>query len=940
MARDRGGDQVSQNVRASGHGQVNAAARDLHIHHHYAPDAGSAPQAPMTLPAAPALLVGRTEETAGLLELLDPRSRESKAVVVSAVHGLGGIGKTALVLDAAHQAVGRGWFPGGAVFVALRGYDPAGQVTAAQAVDILLRALGVRDEDLPPGYEERVGLYQSELARRADQDTSVLVVADDVASADQVRPLIPAQDVHRLLVTSRDTLASLPARLMSLDELQPGPAAEMISGILTLARPGDTRPANESPALNQVVEHCGRLPLALQIAAAILVGDPGLPIASLAADLADERTRLDRLHYEEMSGRSTAVRAAFELSYRRLNPGQQSLFRLLSLNPGPDISTDAAAVLAVCPTAEARRLLAALARAGLVTESPAGSGRWRRHDLIAVYAAELAERQDIDRLDQARSRLLEHYSAMAEAAATDFRALPDDPRSGRFTDREDALAWLDAERPNLVAAVAQAAPAHPRTAVALTKSLAGYLDWRRHVDDAIATGEQALTAARQLGDRSGEAATLHNLGIALRTARRFPEAVDAQTQALAIRRQIGDGNGEGDALTGLGGTLWQVRRFDEAVDALNRAIAIHRETGDRHGEGLALGNLGRALVGERRFQESIDVHHRAVTIFQETGDRHREGTALGNLGAALAGEGRYKEAINAYAKAGAIFQNMGDRHGEAGALTNLGRALKDIGLFAEAIDALTCAVTVYRETGDRHGEGIALENLGSALGGADRPDEAIDAHNCAIAISRETGDRHGEGIALNNLGRALRGEGRFDEAIDAFTRAIAIYREVGDRHGEGGALHNLGDSLRDGGEAAKAIDRYTQATVIFNEIGDRPDEGAVLINLGGVLREVGRYEEAIEAATRAAVLFREVDNQYLVGGALNNLGTVLHEAGRPEEAVDAFTQAAAIFGEIGERTAEEKALANLSRVVREGRRRGARSGWRGALDRLRGTGDR
>ncbi|GAA4624924.1 AfsR-like transcriptional regulator TcrA [Actinoallomurus vinaceus] len=925
--------RVSQRGKASGHGRVTLVGRDQHVHHHHGD--GSAPRVPMTLPAASAHLVGRTDETAGLLELLAPRRPETRAVVVSAVHGLGGVGKTALVLDAAHQAVGRGWFAGGAVFVALRGYDPAGPVTAAQAMDVLLRALGVRDEDLPPGYEERAGLYQSELARRADQDAPVLVVADDVASAEQVRPLIPAQDVHRLLVTSRDALGSLPARLVSLDELRPGPAAGMIGGILTLARAGDTRPADQSAALDQVVERCGRLPLALRIAAAILVDDPGLPIASLAADLADERTRLDRLHHEEAGGRSTAVRAAFELSYRRLNPAQQLIFRLLSLNLGPDIATDAVAALAACPAADARPLLAALARAGLVAESPAGSGRWRRHDLIAVYAAELAERQDADRLDQARSRLLDHYSTMADAAADDFQALPRDPPSGRFTDREDALAWLDAERPNLVAAVARATTAHPRAAIVLARSLAPYLARRRHLDDAIATGELALTAARRLGDQKGEAATLHNLGNVLEAARRFPEAIDAFTHALAIRRQTEDRRGEGHALTALGGAYQGVRRFEEAIDAHGRAITLFQESGDRRGAGMASANLGSALASVRRFDEAIDALTRAVTIFREIGDQYNAGLALNNLGSVLARERRFREAIKAYFRAGAIYQDAGDQHGEAGVLSNLGSLLKDIDRFDEAIEALTRAVTGYRETGDRYREGIAWDNLGSALKGADRLDEAIDAHTRAIALYRETGDRHGEAIACNNLGRALRVEGRFEEAVDVLTHAVALYRETRDRHGEGGALHNLGDALGDGGEVGKAIDSYTKAALVFNEIGDRHGEGAALINLSGALRQAERSDEAIDVTTRAAALYREAGTPFLVAGALHNRGNLLDEEDRLDEAADAYTQAAAIFGEIGDRDAEQRSLTHLSRVQREARRRGARNGWRGALDRLR-----
>jgi hypothetical protein len=211
--------------------------------------------------------------------------------------------KTALVLHVAHEAVARGWFPGGVVFIAMRGYDPAGLVGAEQAVGALLRALGVADEDLPPTPAEQTGLYHSQLARRADQGTGVLVVADDVSTAAQVQVLIPARAEHRLLVTFRHTLGSLPARLVALDELASGPAADLITGALTWARPGDGRAQAEPVALAEVAGQCGRLPLALRIAAAILVADPGLPIAGLAAGLADARTRLEALRYDDGGSR-------------------------------------------------------------------------------------------------------------------------------------------------------------------------------------------------------------------------------------------------------------------------------------------------------------------------------------------------------------------------------------------------------------------------------------------------------------------------------------------------------------------------------------------------------------------------------------------------------------------------------------------------------------
>lgn len=338
----------------------------------------------LRLPAEPTHLAGREEEAEAVLALLAPSSRARAATVVSVLSGLPGIGKTALALHVAHRAVARGWFPGGAVFLHPRGHDPAGPVGAQEAAGALARALCV-DEAMTP--DEQTGLCQAALNRLADEGRVVLLVADDVSSAVQIEHLVPARSEHRLLVTSRHLLTgpSLRARLFGLDEMAPSGAAELIAEALRHARPDDPRP-QEADALAELALHCGHHPLALQIAASLLATDPGRPIAALAAELADATTRLDVLCYED-GGHTTAVQAAFHLSYQRLLPHHRQLFRQLALHPGPDISTDAAAALWAQSRTRTRYGLAALARAGLLAEQPVGSGRWRMHDLLRGYAA-------------------------------------------------------------------------------------------------------------------------------------------------------------------------------------------------------------------------------------------------------------------------------------------------------------------------------------------------------------------------------------------------------------------------------------------------------------------------------------------------------------------------------------------------------------------------
>ncbi|MGW1469602.1 regulator [Streptomyces sp. NPDC002308] len=456
-----------------------------------------------TLPPAPAHLVGRNKESEHLLKQIDPADRGSSAVIVSAVAGLAGIGKTALAVYTAHEAVSRGWFPGGVLFVTLHGYDPDQHVDAGTALGMLLRGLGVREESLPSTIDEQRGLYQAELAARSERDEPVLVIADDASSTSQVLPLVPGHQGHRLLITSRDTLdpVALASRPLGLGELENGPAATLITNFLSRVNPHDPRPGREPAALDEIVAHCGRLPLALQIAAAMLVADPGQPLSAVADQLKAEHTRLATLHFDDGQGYSRAVHAAFDLSYQRLPPEQARLLRLLSCSPGPDISTEAATALNNAP---ARPLLAALTRANLLREQPVGGDRWRAHDLIRLYSHDQHQKADSDESRQGDlTRLLEHYEKTADAADDHLQMLRVNPLPERFNDQSAALAWLDAERLNLLSAIPAAAH-RPTVLINLSLSLGRFLRRRRYFDDALTVAGQALTAARELNDRHYE----------------------------------------------------------------------------------------------------------------------------------------------------------------------------------------------------------------------------------------------------------------------------------------------------------------------------------------------------------------------------------------------------------------------------------------------------
>ena len=671
-----------------------------------AQQAAAAPVALAQLPPLAAGFTGREGELGRVAGLLSP-SAGPGAVVVSAVAGLAGVGKTTLAVHAAHAAREAGWFAGGVLFIDLHGYDQE-PVQPGQALDALLRALGVAGEHVPEGAEQRAGLYRSVLAQAGEP---VLVIADNASSEAQVRPLLPGPGPHRVIVTSRHTLAGLGARLLDVTVLGQVAAVELLDTVVRAARPGDDRVSGDPAAASRLAGVCGGLPLALQVTAALLVADPALAAAELAAGMADEVRRLEALRYDDGSGVSApSVAAAFELSYRQLDADAARLFRLLPAAPGPDVSTQAAAELAGWPASRARAVIGRLARAHLV--EPGGMrGRWRMHDLLGVYARQVPEGSPGER-EEAFGRLLAWYLRYAQASDAHLRALAGTAVPAEFTGRDDALGWLDAERPGLIATVAVAAAAgRHREAMRLPLCLSEYLMWRRRFDDWLAITAVCRDSARHLNNKGNEAAALTNLGNALHGVRRFEEAVSAYQDAAAIYREADDRRGEGKALNNLALSLVEVRRFEEAVSASQDAVAIFREAGDRHGGGRALNNLGIALLEVRRFEEAVSAHQEAVAIFREAGDRYGEGRALANLGLALWGVGRFEEAISAHQDAVAIDRETGNRHSEGLALVGLGLVLAEVKRFEEAITAHQDAVTIFRETGDQHWESIALGNL-------------------------------------------------------------------------------------------------------------------------------------------------------------------------------------------------------------------------------------
>ncbi|MEV6765978.1 tetratricopeptide repeat protein [Streptomyces sp. NPDC051105] len=757
-------------------------------HHHYVAHGHSALR---SLPGPVSGFVGRHDELRSLLETLGAGTRSHGTVLISAVAGLGGVGKTALALQAAHAAQDQGLFPAGAVFLDLHGYDDV-PLAPEQALEQLLRALAVPAGHIPASADARAGLYRSVLAGTAEERGALLIVVDNASHPSQVRPLLPGHPRHRVLVTSRDTLSQLGAHLLHLGVLPAEQGVEVLATAVTAADPRDTRIAREPEDARRLGALCGQLPLALHIAAALLINDPGKPVAELADELADAAGPLDNLYDGER-----AIRATFDTSYDRLAPGPARLFRLLAIAPGPDTGTEALGALAGAEPAP--REVDALVRAHLI-ETGSRRGRWRMHDLVRAYGAAraMADASSVAEVHAARDRLLGRYQERVTDGTAHLKpTAASTTRHNGFTDREEALAWLDTERDGLVAAAQWAAdPAHAEPAVRLALSLYDYLGWRRHYDDAAIVYRYAARGAHLLGDQEREALAYDNLGIALRQLRRLDEAVDAHHRALRTCRELPSPpgtareapRGEGRALYNLGNAYLEARRYDRALTAYLEAETLLRGGGVRSLAAMAQNGIGVVHLMTGHFAESVRRLDSAQNVFRSLGETIPEGIATNNRGRARRALGQFEASCRDHLRSIALFRPLGQAERVATACNDLALALREMGRTAEALERHAEALNLVRQHTERYREAMVLNDLGETLCRAGRPEEAADCHGRALALFRDIfHDPYGQARSLDLYAAAVEGTGALDEARRARREAAARYGEAGaDAGGEGG----------------------------------------------------------------------------------------------------------------------------------------------------------
>ncbi|HEY3952766.1 MAG TPA: tetratricopeptide repeat protein [Streptosporangiaceae bacterium] len=810
---------------------------------------------PDTLPPDAAVFVGRDAE----LRLLTADHDGRPAIAV--IQGMAGVGKTALAVRAARLVSAR--YPDGMLYLNLHSHDPGGgRLGPADALQRLLQMLSVPAAQIPETTGQRAALWRAQVARRR-----AVVILDDAAGHDQIRPLLPSgggpgqktppSGRCLILITTRRRLADVGGTCsVSLDVLPTDEAVTLLRRIAGEALAGDAGQAA------QAVRLCGRLPLAIQLTAGRLGRDGPADLASLVEELAQPPGWLGGT-----GAASPEVIAAFDLSYRALEAGHQRFFRRLGASPCVRVSLPTATALAGCTFAEAEKALATLLDYHLLARAP--GGQYQFHDLIRGYATACAVRDDHEgERRQAVTRLLDYYLHMAEeadrmlhparrrprlqagqlpvdipAAAPGGRApAPGRPARGSAVPApgsavpvlgtaEDTSAWLAAEWRSILEA-ARYAGRHEwkRQCADLTYLVAGFLEISACWEEAIAAHALALQASRDLGDPARIVRAALALSAARQQTGQHEAAIALAEEAAAICRSRADKRGEAEALDQLGLAHQRTARSREALAYFEEARIAYRTAEDPHGVAGTLSHSGIACWHLGRHTEAGEHLDAALAAYRQAGDRRGEAKVLNNLGKVRLGKGYHRDALDAYEKSLEIFREIGGAQNQAILHHNIGSVHHYKGSYPEALAACRRALAIYRETGDLPNEADVLNDIGAIYQSAACPDEALRQHQKALRIAEEVGDQSQQLIALQMIADIHRGEGRHGEALGHYASAMRLAREIGDQYEEGKILEGMAESALSTGRPGAARIAFRQALDIYQRLG-APEAASVRIRI-------------------------------------------------------------------------------------------------------------
>ncbi|MET8910312.1 BTAD domain-containing putative transcriptional regulator [Micromonospora sp. NPDC004551] len=688
---------------------------------------------------------------------------------VRVVDGMAGSGKTSFVIHLAYRLAGR--YPDAQLFIDLRGHAEGVPVDPADALTALLRQLGVPAGRIPTDHDARAELWQRELrGRRA------VIVLDNAAGGDQVRPLLPAGPGSVVLVTSR--------RRLSTGDVGPSvplPVLTSAEAVQLLARTaGKERVGEEPEAAAEVVRRCGHLPLAIRLAGGRLAHRPAWLVADLADRLSAGATVLRQLAVEQQT-----VVSAFTASYEPLAEPVKRLFRLVSVHAGDRFDAPMAAALAALPLHRTEWMLDDLLDQHLIEE--VAPGRYRLHDLMRLYSVELSREPDERReRDEGAERLLDHvlHEVAGRAQSLDPLALHphlrlDPPRRPDLlghTEPSD-VEWLERERSNLVALVrfAEHAGLHAY-GWRLARAMWRFCYIRGYFDDILVTHRAGLTAAEQSGDRAAQAVMHNYLASAYTRTGSYLDSLRHLEAAVTISRELGDRGNEHRYRANLVVVHWLTGDPERSV-ALGRQIFRSRPGGTAVDPILLLPNLGFALTTLGRYAEAIDAHRKHLFLGRSRGSGYDISNALGHIASVENRLGHHDKVVRLITASLRLRDRTGHRFGEAEARNDLGIAYRHLGRLDAAREQHKLALDFARDSGERHVQAAILNDLGLTLAASGRAEAAIAAHRDALALATRIAHPYEQGRALAALADHLGEDDK--EALRYRLRALAIFRRMG-----------------------------------------------------------------------------------------------------------------------------------------------------------------
>ncbi|MFF3669595.1 tetratricopeptide repeat protein [Microtetraspora malaysiensis] len=802
------------------------------------------PQVALFTVAPPPDMFGRHGEISDLVTGVRAAREAGRPLLVSAVHGMAGVGKTALARAVAARVTSE--FPDARLEIDLYGFTPGENPRdPADVLGELLSLAGFEASDIPEGLRGREQAWRAWMARRR-----VLLLLDNARTVEQVLPLLPGSSASGCLVmvTSRNSLDGLEAQTrLRLDTLPMADAIRLLED-----RAGHR--ALNSGDLMELAQLCGRLPLALRPIGGLLAEMDAADLISLMRDAESRLTELPDME--------RPVRAAFTVSYEALSEEEKFTLRCCAWHPGPDFDAFSVAALSGIEISKVRARLARLSRASMLTKLP--HDRFTFHDLFSGCARrQVADQDSPETIRAGTERLYGALAAdvnMATAVLTkDLRSVVGTSTGPRvFESPAQARLWLTSATPELRTAAEAALTASAENALSLGRKVAWWLGFDDRVHQAQTLYVLMRATATRSGDRLGQANAVKGLGDVAWMRHEHEEAAEAYRQARALYEEIGDRYGQAHAAIGLGDVARMRNEYGEAAEAYRQAHASYEEIGDRYGQANAAIGLGHVARMRDECEEAAEAYQQARVLYEEIGYRYGQANAVDGLGDVARMRGEYGEAAEAYRQARALYEEIGYRLGQANAVIGLGDVARMRGEYGEAAEAYRQARVLYEEIGDRLGQANAVIGLGHVARMRDECEEAAEAYRQARALYEEIGYRYGQANAVIGLGDVARMRGEYGEAAEAYRQARALYEEIGDRLGQANAVDGLGDVARMRGEYGEAAEAYRQARALYEEIGYRLGQANVALGFARMAERQGNPATACAAYADAENVYTTI----------------------------------------------------------------------------------